>query len=1040
MAADKITELVDQQAFDQLTKLVEQLGVTQENLVKATAQAAQFTAALGGATATTFTENVNGANASLDKLAITNQKFVETQQAVILQTEAVVASTKAKIIAVNEDNAQIDAVVRKYAQLKIELASVAAQLKQATEYSGMNARALSQLGLDTDALTKKQALLKAEFQSTGLALRTLAAEQQQVRATTTAVLSPYQALSKELDQARLRAKDLAVVFGVESEQAIKAAEGVAILHGQLLQVDQSVGQSQRNVGNYASALTGATEKQGAFGAAISRVTNLSNLGAMAVQVFTRMMLRMVAFGLIFEGVSKLWEWIKGLDVFTGRLNQAVQNLAALNDVMKEASQTAGENIGKLRILSDATQDLTLSEKERLAAANEMKKLWPDQLSNASAQSIANGDEAASINKITEALLAEAKAEAVVSKIKKLAGEEVELQFQRDKVNAKKSEDLDRLNTGAGLAEAGVTTAITTGTAQAGGVQQSAQEVKNETIKKIKSDADVANMDIANQIAIKEKQIKFLEQFGGVGKEAKAIEDADKKKTKTDNTYNTDQLDYERAVLERAKQREKGILDNENKSYTERLEALRNFIAIEKKIVENERETSQANPDLTKTQRRTINVQAGTKGIAVDAEGVAQQQRLQKELGESIKKAQEELLRSENAKEKQHLDDFINSQNEQVNTIDDEKAKSLSILADKYAQGLIKKKAYEDRLYAIDAEAKGRTLQLQLDTLKKTADTQAAALALGFGKPEDLQKTGEAITKTQTSITNLGTANTLHNALQENPDDMKSKLYAAEIKAGDDLLDATKTVYDGIVKAEESRIAKQMRLMEIGYNAEKHQAEAGVGTARDRSNRILQIDAEEAAQKAVLQEKENQIKRKAAIADKIYNTAKAIEGVAVAEANATVYLSNPLTAAFYPALAAIIAATGAIQIAAIAATPLPSYEKGTSFAKGGTSLVGEKGHELIIDPSGRSFMSPDNPSLIDLKRGSKVFTHNETMRFLAQPERVVYVGGQQIDNKDVILALKEVNQSIKSTQQQISRKPGIQVNSSWKTYLQRNGIN
>jgi hypothetical protein len=63
-----------------------------------------------------------------------------------------------------------------------------------------------------------------------------------------------------------------------------------------------------------------------------------------------------------------------------------------------------------------------------------------------------------------------------------------------------------------------------------------------------------------------------------------------------------------------------------------------------------------------------------------------------------------------------------------------------------------------------------------------------------------------------------------------------------------------------------------------------------------------------------------------------------------------------------------------------------------------------------------------------------------MRFLAQPERVVYVGGQQIDNKDVILALKEVNQSIKSTQQQISRKPGIQVNSSWKTYLQRNGIN
>ena len=71
-----------------------------------------------------------------------------------------------------------------------------------------------------------------------------------------AMETPYAKLSRQLIIARTKAKDLAVEFGVNDKQARKAAAGVRELDNKLKTVDKSVGQSQRNVGNYGSALKG----------------------------------------------------------------------------------------------------------------------------------------------------------------------------------------------------------------------------------------------------------------------------------------------------------------------------------------------------------------------------------------------------------------------------------------------------------------------------------------------------------------------------------------------------------------------------------------------------------------------------------------------------------------------------------------------------------------------------------------------------------------------------------------------------------------
>lgn len=83
----------------------------------------------------------------------------------------------------------------------------------------------------------------------------------------------------------------------------------------------------------------------------------------------------------------------------------------------------------------------------------------------------------------------------------------------------------------------------------------------------------------------------------------------------------------------------------------------------------------------------------------------------------------------------------------------------------------------------------------------------------------------------------------------------------------------------------------------------------------------------------------------------------------------------------PILAAVIGALGAVQVGVIASTPLPAFEKGTDFAPGGAAIVGEKGTEMVITPSGEVALTPDKASVVDLERGSTVLTAQETIAAL-----------------------------------------------------------
>jgi len=72
--------------------------------------------------------------------------------------------------------------------------------------------------------------------------------------------------------------------------------------------------------------------------------------------------------------------------------------------------------------------------------------------------------------------------------------------------------------------------------------------------------------------------------------------------------------------------------------------------------------------------------------------------------------------------------------------------------------------------------------------------------------------------------------------------------------------------------------------------------------------------------------------------------------------------------------------GALQAGLIAAQPIPQFATGTNYAPGGMSIVGEKGRELIINPTGKISLA-ENPALVNLERGAKVIPNSKTEAIL-----------------------------------------------------------
>lgn len=139
--------------------------------------------------------------------------------------------------------------------------------------------------------------------------------------------------------------------------------------------------------------------------------------------------------------------------------------------------------------------------------------------------------------------------------------------------------------------------------------------------------------------------------------------------------------------------------------------------------------------------------------------------------------------------------------------------------------------------------------------------------------------------------------------------------------------------------------------------------------RQQELETARIEREHAAEQEKLAEQEAQLKRKQAIWDKANNLIQATIRTALAVTNALGSMPPPANFA----MAAVVGALGAAEIATIAAQKIPEYRTGRAGGGEELAIVGDGGvSEVIETPAGEAVVTPAKPTLVHLGRGDRVY--------------------------------------------------------------------
>ena len=176
-------------------------------------------------------------------------------------------------------------------------------------------------------------------------------------------------------------------------------------------------------------------------------------------------------------------------------------------------------------------------------------------------------------------------------------------------------------------------------------------------------------------------------------------------------------------------------------------------------------------------------------------------------------------------------------------------------------------------------------------------------------------------------------------------DFMSALYDNQIQKIEELLEAEQTRYDQEVN-------------HIDYLAEH-----GAITTEEAEIRKRDAAAATAAKQEQLEKKKAQIEYRKALMEK----ANSISQIGIATALGIMMASPNIP------LMAFVGAMGAIQLATALAQPIKAYAEGTKGKPhpGGLALVGDGGSQELVMYDGKAWVTPDQPTLLDLPKGAEV---------------------------------------------------------------------
>lgn len=444
-----------------------------------------------------------------------------------------------------------------------------------------------------------------------------------------------------------------------------------------------------------------------------------------------------------------------------------------------------------------------------------------------------------------------------------------------------------------------------------------------------------------------------------------------------------------------------IANNEKAFLFNRINAIEKFTILRNRIAKLERDEALSQEKLTSDAITLINEEYQNKILENKKSSAKQISALNQE---NLKKQSEDNALAENTvllfqkRTIQNELEFAERRLDSEKTIIQEQAR-LRVRAGEDENKV--KKETDEQLLKLERDLTDEYIQIQIDRVSKTLQLEG----LGVEERAALEKElyDLKIKLANAFYTQIGDTSTKNNKTELQK---TTELVANIQKIYADFANAIGNLFHSLSDARLATLDNESKKIQDNLDKELELA----GTNEVEKERLRK---KAAAEEAVIENKRRAEKVKTAKLDKALAIVNAgiQAGLAVLNALSTV---KP----YYLAVVAAVSAgvLGAVQIAAIAAAPIPAYEKGVKYKpKSGLAVVGEAGSELMILPGGGMQLTPSVASIMDVPRGTEIIPHKETMRRLALGA-LSQNGGTSHNNStdpELLNEVKQLNYNIKN---------------------------
>lgn len=297
---------------------------------------------------------------------------------------------------------------------------------------------------------------------------------------------------------------------------------------------------------------------------------------------------------------------------------------------------------------------------------------------------------------------------------------------------------------------------------------------------------------------------------------------------------------------------------------------------------------------------------------------------------------------------------------------------LNILAKQYEQGIIKKKEYEKQKSDLEHQYAMESLNSQLQILESN-------LYL-FSGNERLEKEKE-IARLRVQLSKETSDKIIEDAKRE--EEERKKVEQAKKRLIQESISAIISIGNSLFQRQIDNVDAEIEANQDEYDAKVETidalAEKDIITTEEAEARKRAAEEETSRKNKELERKKAELQTRQAKFQKSIDIAQTI--AATAQAIMVAYKdAGPIAGAIF---AAMIAATGAVQLATIIAQPIPKYAHGTDNHPGGLAIVGDGGRSEAVLIGDKAYITPDKPTLLSLPAGAEVVPDLNDPAFLSR---------------------------------------------------------